>query len=138
MGENLNEWIRRMLQEKGWSMREFCRRSGLSSGYASEVISGKVNPGPKFYQGVVKAFDLTLTQVERLDQEGIEPESINDAPLSLREAWEIMSQLTVKQQWEVLRYMRYLMTLSDDESDEFVFDDENIGDEEGDEKPAKL
>lgn len=128
MGENLNEWIRRMLQEKGWSMRELGRRSGLSGSFISRVLDQKNEPGDKFYRGIAKAFDLTADAVERLDRDGVQPESIDDAPITLREAWEIMSKLNLRQQWELLRYARYLSTLSDDDADEFVFDDE-VGDD---------
>lgn len=126
MGENLNEWIRRMLQQKGWSMRELGRRSGLSHPYISNVLAGKQEPGIKFYQGMSKAFDLTLSQVERLDREGVAPndlESLDDT-LTLKEAWEAMNRLSSEEQKEVLRYMNYLISLEksgslpDDEGDE--------------------
>lgn len=140
MGENLNEWIKRMLQEKGWSMRELGRRSGLSGSFISRVLDQKNEPGDKFYRGIAKAFDLTADAVERLDRDGVQPESIDDAPITLREAWEIMSKLNLRQQWELLRYARYLSTLSDGDADSFVFDGE-VGDDEdqiGDEgKPTE-
>lgn len=140
MGENLNEWIKRMLQEKGWSIRELSRRAEMGHSTISNVLSGRHEPGDKFYRGIAKAFDLTADAVERLDRDGVQPESIDDAPITLREAWEIMSKLNLRQQWELLRYARYLSTLSDDDADEFVFDDE-VGDDEdqiGDEgKPTE-
>lgn len=51
-------------------MRELARRSDLAPTYVSNVLSGKQEPGAKFYIGVAKAFNLTLAQVKRLDQTG--------------------------------------------------------------------
>lgn len=51
-------------------MRELARRGDLAATYVSNVLSGKQEPGPKFYMGVSKAFGLTMTQVERLAQAG--------------------------------------------------------------------
>ena len=126
MGENMNEWIKRMLREKGWSMRELSRRSGLDPSTISRVLSGQTGATRDFYYGIMKAFDLTLSQVERLDSEGIAPDDLEslDDTLTLREAWDIMSRLNPEKQKEVLRYVRYLITLEksgslpDDEGDE--------------------
>lgn len=126
MGENLNEWIKRMLQEKGWSMRELGRRSGLDPSTISRVLSGQTGATGDFYYGIMKAFDLTLSQIERLDQKGIAPDDLEslDETLTLREAWDIMSRLNSEKQKEVLRYVKYLITLEksgslpDDEGDE--------------------
>ncbi len=133
MGENMNEWIKRMLQEKGWSMRELSRRAGLSAPYISNVLAGKQEPGMKFYQGIGKAFDLTLSQVERLDSEGIAPDDLEslDDTLTLREAYEIMSRLNSQQQRELIRYAWYLLTRGENALGGFE------SDEGGEEKSAK-
>ena len=106
MGENLNEWIKRMLQEKGWSMRELSKRSGLSSSYVSNVVMGKRQPGIKFYQGISRAFGVSMDSIERLDREGIEPGQVDDLDddLTLSEAIRIMEKLTPEGRKELLKY----------------------------------
>lgn len=113
MGENINTWLKRMLKDRGWSVRELGRRAGLSHGYVSNVLTGRQEPGAKFYRGIAKAFDLTIDQIERLDREGIEPDDIDALgdPMTLKEAYQIMSRLTSEQQKEALRYLRYLRSL---------------------------
>lgn len=54
-------------------MNELARRSNLSSGFVSAILSGKKEPGAKFYQGVARAFSLPLESIERLDREGVIP-----------------------------------------------------------------
>ena len=61
----MRQWVINELSKSGWTMNEFARRSKLSSGYVSQVLSGIKKPGPKFYQGMAKAFGVTLESVER-------------------------------------------------------------------------
>ena len=115
MGENLNQWIRRMLKEKGWSMRELGRRSGLDPSTISRVLSGKTKPTGDFYYGISKAFGVTTESIERLDIEGIEPGDIGslDEKMTLREAYDIMKRLSTEDQKELIRYAWYLLTRKD-------------------------
>jgi len=117
MGEELNSWLEGMLKQTGWSVRELARRAEVSQSYTSRVLSGKQEPGAKFYRGIAKAFDLTMDQVERLDREGVEPDDLDALgdEMTLREAYEIMKRLTPDKQKDLLRYARYIKTLPDDE-----------------------
>lgn len=54
-------------------MRELARRAKIDPGTVSNVLSGKQEPGAKFYQGVARAFALPLESIERLDREGVIP-----------------------------------------------------------------
>lgn len=58
MGKELNEWIEIKLRERGWSISELARQADLNNSFVSHVLSGRANPGPKFYQGMARAFDL--------------------------------------------------------------------------------
>lgn len=51
-------------------MRELSRRGDLSPSYVSDILAGRQEPGVKFYVGIAKAFGLTMTEVERLAQNG--------------------------------------------------------------------
>lgn len=125
MGENLNKWIRRMLQEKGWSVRELGRRSSLSHSYISNVMKGRQEPGIKFYRGLSDALGVSIDSIERLDREGVEPGQVDnlDDDLTLSEAMEIMKRLTPEGRKELLKYAllltsRYLRGLEPDDEAE--------------------
>lgn len=110
MGKTLNDWLQGQLQEKGWSLRELSRRSDLSDSYISNIMSGKREPGAKFYMGVAKAFDLDAAAIERLDREGIDPGNLaafDEAGLSA-EIIRLVQALPPEEKREVLRYVIYL------------------------------
>ena len=81
MGEKLNQWVIDKLNTYGWSISELSRRGDLNQSYVSSVLSGKKQPGPKFYQGISKAFGVTLESVERLENSGVIPTSRLDDPI---------------------------------------------------------
>ncbi|MCB0167740.1 MAG: helix-turn-helix transcriptional regulator [Anaerolineae bacterium] len=54
---------------------------GISQSYLSHVLSGTKQPGPKFYRGLAKAFDLSIEAVERLDQLGQQPDDMSGEQL---------------------------------------------------------
>ena len=109
MGE-LIKWVNGQIQQKGWTMNELARRSGLSSGYTSQVLSGKKDPGPKFYQGIAKAFNVTLESVEQLDQSGGQPITPDEAALA--ELSQIAQKLPPADLREILEYARYRLDKS--------------------------
>lgn len=103
VSESLNKWVYKQLQVKGWSMRELGRRGDLNSSYISAVLSGKQEPGPKFYQGIAKAFEVTLESVEQLDRQGEIPQSRLDHP-TFRQLMEVAQKLNLEDLQEVLDY----------------------------------
>jgi transcriptional regulator with XRE-family HTH domain len=60
MTDRLNKWIIDNLNKNGWAMNELARRGNLTSSYVSMVLSGRSEPGPKFYLGVSKAFGIPI------------------------------------------------------------------------------
>jgi len=117
MGNVLNKWIEAKLRLTGWSMRELARRAGLNQSYVSRVLSGRDNPGAKFYQGVAKAFDIPLSSIEILDKEGIVPD--DEEPLedmSFGEWRAVLGQLTASQRIELLKYAFRLAIGKDDDA----------------------
>lgn len=84
------------------------RRGDLNSSYVSHVLSGKTEPGPKFYQGIAKAFDYPIETIERLDRDGTIPhEPTPDEELTFRELLTIVRKLSPGQRREVLEYALY-------------------------------
>lgn len=107
VGDRLNNWVHKKLRDTGWSMRELGRRAGLSSSYLSGVLSGKMNPGLKFYRGISEAFDVTIDALDRLDQEGIDPET-QAGELLVDQISELCQSLPRAGQLKVLDYVLHL------------------------------
>lgn len=106
VSEGLNKWVYRQLQSNGWSMRELGRRGSLNPSYISGVLSGKQEPGPKFYQGVAKAFDMTLEAIEQLDRDGTLPHNRASEQI-YQDLAEVAKKLPDEELREVLDYALY-------------------------------
>lgn len=91
-------------------MRELARRGNIDPGTVSRVLSGKSDPGPKFYQGISKAFNVTLESVEQLDQSGGQPVTPDEAGLA--ELSQIAQKLPPADLREILEYARYRLDKS--------------------------
>ena len=106
MGQQMSVWIYHKLQNKGWNISELSRQAGLSHGYVSEVLSGKKKPGIKFYKGVSSALGVTMDSLKLLDEAGVDPEAMDDEErLSLREIYDLVSELSPAQQFKVVRFV---------------------------------
>ena len=63
--QQLANWIRDELQERGWDQAELARRSGITSAQVSRVLSEARGAGLDFYRGVARAFGIPLEVVLR-------------------------------------------------------------------------
>ena len=72
----LISWLLAELDARGWTQNELARRSGVSSGHLSHILSGTRDPGLDFYQGIAFALHLPLEEVLR--NAGILPASADD------------------------------------------------------------
>lgn len=111
MGEKLIEWVTAEYQQRGWTMNELARRGGLSSAYVSHVLSGRSQPGPKFFQGVSRAFEITLESVEQLNANGQTPTPNPNEPLT-KDLVEIAKLLPLEDLLEVRDYALYRLRRS--------------------------
>ena len=59
-------WLGQELDRKGWSRSEAARRGGISASSFDKVMGGFAKPGPRFCQGVARAFGIPVTDVFRL------------------------------------------------------------------------
>lgn len=62
----LSDWLASELEDRGWSMRELGRRSGVSHTQISDVISGKARPGSDFCQAVARGLGEPPGKIYRL------------------------------------------------------------------------
>jgi len=122
MGKELNEWVIKQYQAKGWSMRELARRANLNHGGVSSILSGKRPPSLVFYAGMARAFELPISVIEELDTDGKIPPDENER-LSVSEWSLLLEQLSSAQRYELLKYGFELLRGSPD--------DENASDASG-------
>lgn len=106
MRQDLIKWVNEQLTLKGWSMRELARRGGISATQISQVLSGKEEPGAKFYQAMSRSFGVTLESVERLEQVGTIPQNRLNDP-DLKDLIELAQKLSADDLSEVLYYATY-------------------------------
>ena len=72
------DWIQAELKQRGWSQATLAERSGLSlSSVKSVLVSGRRQPGMKFFTGLSTAFMMPLADVIVI-WEGGERESQDD------------------------------------------------------------
>lgn len=100
------DWVNQELKIRSWSMRELARRADISASTVSRVLSREENPGPKFYQGVARAFGYTLESVERLEFDGTIPQSRLDDP-AYKDLMELAQKLNEEDLSDVLDYATY-------------------------------
>jgi len=81
----LTNWLNVQVEERAWSFRELGRRSGLSSGTVSAVMTGRAFAGWDFCAGVAGALDVEPDYVFRLA--GLLPR----LPESVQEEKEVLS-----------------------------------------------
>ena len=91
--DELINWINKELLQRGWSIRELDRRSGISHATISRVLTGQRNPGVDFCKGMAKAFKTSPVVV--LAKAGIIP-PLDDEDPSFRELWHHVRQLSYR------------------------------------------
>lgn len=97
------EWIREELEKRGWSQNELARRAGITSGAMSFVMTGMRNPGPELCQGIARALDIP--EIVVFEHAGLIGPARGEE-LTLRELWEIVSEMSIEEQRATLAYVR--------------------------------
>ena len=62
---NFSEWLEAELNQRGWRQAELVRRSGLSVGHVSRIITSQRLPGSDAIQGIARAFKMPVEDVMR-------------------------------------------------------------------------
>ena len=62
---DFSEWLAAELSQRGWHQAELVRRSGLSVGHVSRIITGQRLPGPDAIQGIARALKMPVEEVMR-------------------------------------------------------------------------
>lgn len=58
-------WVESEMKKREWSQADLARKGGLTSAQVSRVLSRLQNPGQVFFEGIARAFDVTLEEVYR-------------------------------------------------------------------------
>lgn len=62
---DFSEWVTEELNQRGWHQAELVRRSGLSVGHVSRIVTGQRLPGKDAIQGIARAFKMPVEEVMR-------------------------------------------------------------------------
>lgn len=104
MSEIFGDWLKKILKDKGWTQGELSRRSGVSRGALSNIISKRRDPSPDTCNQIAEALNLPAEDVMRRagHLEALEPDSA-----AVRQILEVVRQLNDDDQKEVLKYARF-------------------------------
>lgn len=104
MSEIFSDWLKKILKDKGWTQGELYRRSGVSRGALSNIISKRRDPSPETCNQIAEALNLPAEFVLR--KAGyLDPLKPDSAVVS--QILEIVRQLNDSDQKEVLKYARF-------------------------------
>jgi len=111
MSENLQTWIEQERLAHNLTIRELAKRSGLSSGTITDVLSGRTRPGVKFCNNIAGVFDVPPELVFR--KAGLLPSAPEETE-RLTEAHYLFSRLTTAEQEQFLAQMRAVLEMKRD------------------------
>jgi len=109
-------WIEGELKERGWSLREFGRRGGMTSAAISNVLSGYRKPGYRLCRGIARALEMNPEDVFR--RAGLLPPAPDLDDPQLKAALFLFEKLTVADQERVLAIMKALACVAKGEEEE--------------------
>lgn len=107
-------WILEELEDRGWSMSELARRSGVTHATISRIVSGERNPSAKMCVAIARALKMQSEEVMRLA--GLLP-SKPDETLDIERALYLFNQLSPTQRKIILAQMRVLADMEPEEDE---------------------
>lgn len=100
------EWLRNVLEEKGWTQGELSRRANVSRGAISNIISKRRLPSPESCVNIAQAFNMPPETVLRMA--GYLPDIEADSATT-RKILEFARRLEESSRKEILDFMRFKM-----------------------------
>jgi transcriptional regulator with XRE-family HTH domain len=104
MADKLVQWLEAEKDKRGWGVRDLAREAGLTPAQVSDVLSGKSNPGMRFYLGMWRAFHVSIDYLLQLA--GELPPGPEENP-TLMEIMEIARRLPPDLQEDVRQYSEW-------------------------------
>jgi transcriptional regulator with XRE-family HTH domain len=99
MNKLFREWFDDELKQRGWSIREFGRQSGIAPGDLSNMLNSKAPLSFRFFLEVSKVFGASLDWMAQI--EGLLPSITDDT--------KIYSKLTPEKRQQVLDFAEFLL-----------------------------
>jgi transcriptional regulator with XRE-family HTH domain len=103
-------WLKEEMTKRGVGVRELARMADVSSGSVSRVLNQTRGAGPDFCRSVARALEIPEEEVFRraglLSKRRPPPGEVEGERLTLRELWDLLSQMSTAEQRDVLRYVR--------------------------------
>lgn len=115
------QWFEGEMTRRGFrSVRQVERAGGVGNDTISGRHRAQREPTDTIIRAIAEAFQMTFEDVERIASgEAISrPESLDSASLTLRELWDIVSELPVQEQRAVLDYALYRRSRSEQVADD--------------------
>lgn len=104
MSDELRAWLSVEIKQRGWSQREFARRSDISHPLVSQVLAGDVTPSADFCIKVANALEVLPEKILRLA--GILPSPpASEDDSTIAEIVDIVKTLSLPQRKLALRLL---------------------------------
>ena len=101
----MSSWLAEQLEERGWSVRELARRSGVSHTTINKIVNGVTNPTADICIGVARALGEDPERfLRRAGKLPLKPPTVADAA----EAADIISRLDEQSRRNVMTMLRSL------------------------------
>lgn len=117
MATPLGEKLVAVRQERGWSLREVERRSGIRNAHLSQIETGVIErPDPNILWTLAGVYELDFADLMRLagHVSGDAPAETGDTRSA---AWKVLAELTPEEQQEVVNFLAELRRRKDDGAD---------------------
>jgi transcriptional regulator with XRE-family HTH domain len=98
-------WLQEELKNRGMNQSDLSRRSGISTGSISDVISGRRKAGREFATAVARGFDLPVETV--FQEAGFLPKEKPKHSREIEQIITIVENMPPDEQKELLSYIRW-------------------------------
>ena len=112
--DNFSEWLKRELNQRGWSQRELARRAGVSATAINDTINQKTRPGWDLCTAIARAFDMSEEEVFRIATL-LPPLPDTEEGVTYQQLWDIVKRMSPEERGEVYRYARYRLQREQEE-----------------------
>lgn len=104
--ETFRDWLQDQINQQGWTLSDFARRSGIKPSSLSRVLDGSRNAGTELCSKIAKALDLPEDFVFR--KAGLLREKQSGPNEEIEEIMAILESLTPEEREDVLKYVEFL------------------------------
>jgi len=104
--EYFGEWLRKEIEERGWTMGALARRADVSHAAISRVVNGERGAGPELCRAIARAFEMPEEHVFRMAGLLSQLPSPDD-DLTFAQVYDMMNRLTPEERREIMEYVEW-------------------------------